>query len=346
MKKITALMTIIAIAFCGCSEKESSSQISSTPASRDVFAMDTYMNLKAYGGENTETALDEAVERISELEGLLSVTDENSDIWKINHAEGADTPVSGDTLEIIDTALKVCSGTDGALDITVYPVVKEWGFTTQEYSIPDSETIEDLLKNVDYKQIGINGGCVSIPQDFLLDLGSIAKGYTSDCVMEVLKKNGIGSAVISLGGNVQTLGKKPDGSEWRIAVRNPFQSDTDMCILEVSDKAVITSGNYERFFIGEDGKAYWHIIDAKDGYPADNGLVSVTIIGESGIMCDALSTALFVSGLEGASEYWRSSDENFDMILVTDDHRMYITEGIEESFTNSCDMTPEVIRNE
>lgn len=346
MKKITALLIIIAMTLCGCSDKEGDSQISSTPASRDVFAMDTYMNLKAYGGENAETALDEAAERISELESMLSVTDENSDIWKINHAEGGKVSINGDTLEIIDTAIDIGGRTDGALDITVYPVLREWGFTTQEYSIPNKEILETLLKNVDYRQIETGDGWVSIPQDFQIDLGALAKGYTGDRVMEIMRENGIGSAIINLGGNVQTLGKKPDGSEWKVAVRNPFQSDTDMCILEVSDKAVITSGNYERYFIGDDGTAYWHIIDAKDGYPADNGLVSVTIIGESGIMCDALSTALFVSGLDGAEEYWRSSDEPFDMILVTDDQRIFISEGIEESFRNNCDMPLEVIRNE
>ena len=346
MKKITALLIIIAMTFCGCSGKESKPQTSGAPVSRDVFAMDTYMNLKAYGGENAEMALDEAVERISELESMLSVTDENSDIWKVNHAEGGKVSINGDTLGIINTAVEIGGRTDGALDITVYPVLREWGFTIQEYSIPEKETLEALLQNVDYRQIETVDGCVSIPQGFQLDLGALAKGYTGDCVMEIMRENGIGSAIINLGGNVQTLGKKPDGSQWKVAVKNPFMPEADMCIIEISDKAVITSGNYERYFIGDDGKTYWHIIDAEDGYPADNGLVSVTIIGESGIMCDALSTALFVSGLDGAEEYWRSSGEPFDMILVTDDCKLYITEGLEENFVNNCDMTLGVIRNE
>lgn len=345
MKKIAVLFAIITITLCGCSKKETDTPVSSTSVSCDVFAMDTYMNLKAYGGDDAEAALDEAVNRISELESLLSVTDENSDVWKIDHAGGDTVSVNGDTLEIINTAIRVGNQTNGALDITVYPILKEWGFTTQQYKIPEEETLNALLENVDYRQIETGDGCVRIPEDFQIDLGALAKGYTSDQVMEILKENGIKSAVINLGGNVQTLGKKPDGSLWNIAVKNPFQTDTDMCIVATADKAVITSGNYERYFIGEDGNAYWHIIDAKDGYPADNGLVSVTIIGDNGLTCDALSTALFVAGLDEAEEYWKNNGD-FDMILVTDDKKMYITEGIEDCFTSTSDMTVVIVRNE
>lgn len=345
MKKITALLSIIAIIFCGCSNNGSDSQISSTPVSCDIFAMDTYMNLKAYGGDNAKAALDEASDRISELEALLSVTDENSDIWKLNHANGGKVSVNDDTLEIINTAVQIGGQSNGALDITVYPIVKQWGFTTGEYKIPDSNTLGALLENVDYQKINIDGNNVSIPANYQIDLGALAKGYTGDKVMEIFRSNGVESAIISLGGNVQTLGTKPDGSLWSVAVINPFMSDENMCIIQISDKAVITSGNYERYFIGEDGNAYWHIIDAKDGYPADNGLVSVTIIGDCGLMCDALSTALFVAGLDGAEEYWKNNTD-FDMILVTDDQKIYITEGIEDHFTSTCDMALEVIRNE
>ena len=123
---------------------------------------------------------------------------------------------------------------------------------------------------------------------------------------------------------------------------DPFQPDTDMCIIETDGKAVITSGNYERFFIGEDGKKYWHIMDPADGCPADNGLVSVTVIGESGLTCDSLSTALFVAGKDKATEYWRSH-RDIDLILVTDNGSIYYTEGIADAFQNISGMPAEVI---
>ena len=327
---------------CSCSTEQE--QTDNTSETRDIFAMDTYMNLKVYGN-NSKSVLEKASLKITELEKLLSVTDESSDIWKINHADGQKTSVSSDTLEIIETAVNIGYQTDGALDITVYPILKEWGFTTGEYKIPDSNTIGNLLKNIDYQKIETGDGYVKIPQDFQIDSGALAKGYTSDSIIEIFRENGVKSAIVNLGGNVQTLGTKPDGSLWNVAVKNPFQPDSEMCILSVSDKAVITSGNYERYFTGDDGQNYWHIIDSDDGCPADNGLVSVTITGESGLICDALSTALFVAGTENAVEYWRKN-RDFDMILVTDEGKLLVTENIEKNLKVICNMPTEVIRCE
>jgi thiamine biosynthesis lipoprotein len=341
MKKIIPLFAFIILCGCSSSAKDESSVSS---AERDVFAMDTYMNLKVYDG-NCESALDEAENEISRLESLFSVTDENSDVWRINHSDGNYVDVDENTAELIEKALNIGNKTDGSLDITIYPVLREWGFTTGEYKIPDSDVLDSLLDNVDYKRVSVNGDSVCIPQNFQIDLGSAAKGYTSDRLIEIFKENDVTSAIVNLGGNVQTLGTKKDGSLWNVAVKNPFQPDSEMCIVSVENKAVITSGNYERYFTGEDGNNYWHIIDPYDGYPADNGLVSVTIIGESGVECDTLSTALFVAGLDKAAEYWRQ-EQNFDMILVTDDGRLFVTEGIEENVKVICSMTAEVIRDE
>lgn len=327
---------------CSCSQK--TEQVSNISKTRDIFSMDTYMNLKTYG-KDTFSSLDEAEKEIINLEKILSVTNENSDIWNVNHSNGKYTSVNDDTLKIIEKAVEIGNQTDGALDITVYPLVKEWGFTTGDYKIPDEKTIENLLENVDFRCIETNGNSVKIPVDFQIDTGSLAKGYTGDKVMDIFRKNGIESAIINLGGNVQTLGTKPDGSMWKVAVKNPFQPDTEMCILSVADKAVITSGNYERCFTGDDGLNYWHIIDPEDGKPADNNLVSVTITGGNGIECDALSTALFVAGKEKSIEYWQKND-NFDMILVTDDRNVIITDGIEKNIEMLSDMNTEVIKHE
>lgn len=342
--KIPAFMTAFIIFLTGCGEKNEKAENPSGKQERGIFAMDTYMNLTAYG-ENAGTALDKASEKITELESVLSVTSENSDIWSINNSGGNPVEVSDDTAEIISKALEYGNLTDGSLDITIYPVLKEWGFTTGDYKVPDSETIEKLLENVDYNNILLNNNTVSVPENYQFDLGALAKGYTGDKVIEEFRNNGVESAIISLGGNVQALGLKPDGSKWKVAVRNPFAPETDMCILEIDGMAVITSGNYERFFTADDGKDYCHIIDSSDGFPAENGLVSVTVTGESGIMCDALSTSLFIMGTDGAEAYWKKHG-GFDMILVTDDGRIIYTDGLADDFKNISGMPAEVISRE
>ena len=307
----------------------------------DVFAMDTYMNLKAYTYDG-EQALKEAEARINELENELSSTLETSDVWKVNHSDGKEILVSDDTAFLIEKALEMGRITNGDLDISIYPVLKEWGFTTEEYHVPKKNKLNDLLKNVDYSKIRLKDKNVSIPEDAEIDLGALAKGYTGDEIMNIFKTHDIESAIISLGGNVQALGSKPDGSDWKVAVRDPFNPVTDMCIVEIHDKAVITSGNYERFFTDDDGTKYWHIIDPSDGYPAANGFVSVTVIGENGLICDNLSTALFVAGTKGyigiIKEY-----PDYDFIFVTDEKKLYYTNGIEEKFQNISSMNAEVI---
>lgn len=335
------LSIFMIVLFNGCSKKYEVPLDNNSPHTRDVFAMDTYMSLKAYG-DNADTALSLAEKRITELEKELSVTDINSDVYVVNHADGKTVKICDDSAEIINKALEIGNKTDGCLDITLYPVVREWGFTTGEYKIPEADKLSELLKYVDFINIELNGNEITLPNNTEIDLGALAKGYTSDEVLRIMKENGVESAIVSLGGNVQALGSKPDGTDWKVGVRNPFAPDTDMCILEISDKAIITSGNYERYFIGDDGKKYWHIIDSKDGFPADNGLVSVTIIGESGLECDAYSTAMFVAGTDSAIEFYREN-KSFDMILVTDDARIYYTQGLADSFTNISNMQAEEI---
>ncbi|MBR4627128.1 MAG: FAD:protein FMN transferase [Ruminococcus sp.] len=336
---LCAAMLLPFTAGCG---KSSGSGNDSPPEvfSRTVFAMDTYMNIKCYGGG--EAALDAAEERIHSLENTLSVTVENSDVSRLNSSNGNPVEVSPDTAMIIRTAIAVGGKTGGALDITAYPLVRAWGFTTGDYKIPPQSDITELLKNVDYRRITVDGTSASIGDGQSVDLGALAKGYTGDEVVRVLIENGAESGIISLGGNVQSFGTKPGAEHWSVAVRDPFEPEGDMCILDIDEKAVITSGNYERCFTGEDGKSYWHIIDPEDGYPADNGIVSATIIGDEGLACDALSTAMFVAGLDKASEIWRS-DPYFDMILVTDDGRIFYTNGLEGSFRNISSMSAEVI---
>lgn len=348
---ISLILALTCITFCGCSQTSteiseqggsSAVQSDNSPKTRDVFAMDTYMTLKAYG-ENAAQALEDAENEIVRLENILSVTKDDSDISRINNSHGTPQEVCDDTINIINAAAEYGNSTDGALDITIYPVLKLWGFTTGEYKIPTQDEIDNLLENVDYSRVAVNGNEVSLPENFSIDLGALAKGYTGDKIMEKLRSDGIKSAIISLGGNVQALGLKPDGSQWKVSVRNPFAPDTDMCVVSIDGKAVITSGNYERYFQGDDGNLYWHIIDPADGFPADSGIVSATVIGDNGLMCDSLSTSLFIMGRERAENYYRENG-GFDMILVTDDGRIFYTGGIADSFENISNMPAEIIK--
>lgn len=309
-------------------------------AERSVFAMNTYMTLTVYG-ENGETALEAAEERIHAVEALWSVTDAASDIYRANHSGGQTVSVHEETANLLSFALDMAQKTGGALDPTIYPVLTAWGFTTDSKQVPTQEQIAEQLPQVDYSRIRLEGTSLTVPAGMQLDLGAVGKGYAADVVTDVLKAHGIESAVLSLGGNIQTIGSRPDGSQWRIGIRAPWE-DGNLGVLETSDAAVVTSGGYENYFEDADGHIYWHILDPATGYPADSGLQSVTIIGKEGRLCDALSTALFVMGAEKAEAYWRENG-GFDMLLVTEENEILLTEGIADSFTLSGGRT-ETIR--
>ena len=297
------------------------------PLERTFFAMDTVMTLRLYqGGDGS--LLDRAEARVRELEAQWSVTEENSEICALNR--GGRAELSPETAELLGAALDMCRRTDGALDISTYPVLRAWGFTTGEYSVPGGEAIAALLPLVDYGRVALEAGAAALPPGMEIDLGSVAKGYTGDALAALLKQGGADSALLDLGGNIQAVGSKPDGSPWRVAIRDPA-GDGNIGVVEVADQAVVTSGGYERYF-EEDGVRYWHIIDPKTGAPARSGLASVTVVGESGLLCDGLSTALFVMGREGALEHWRQH-RDFEAVLVSEDGSVTITAGLEERFT-------------
>ncbi len=312
--------------------------LTSCSGNKTFFAMDTCMTITVYGG-NTESVLEQAEERVKELEKLWSVTDENSEIYAINHSNGENVHVSPETAEILDFSLDISEITDGALDCTMYPVLTEWGFTTDNYKIstdekrkiPTDEKISELLENIGYEKIDLNENNVTVPKNMQIDLGAVGKGYTGDLLVDLLQENGIESALLDLGGNIQTIGTKPDGTDWKLGLRSPFDEGS-FATLEISDCAVITSGGYERYFVGEDDETYWHILDPATGKPAHSGLVSVTIVGKEGRLCDALSTSLFVMGLDKATELWKQRDD-FEMVLVTEEDEIYLTEGLEENFS-------------
>lgn len=324
-KKLAAFLLAGVLTGCSAPAKEMQQ-----PVERSLFAMNTYMTFTVYG-EDAQAALQEAEECIQQVEGLWSVTDKDSEIYQANHSGGQPVTVSEETAEIISFALEMAQRTGGALDPTIYPVLTAWGFTTDSKQVPSQQQIAQLLEQVGYDRIQLNGSELTVPDGMELDLGAVGKGYTADLVTEILRRHGVSSALISLGGNIQAIGSRPDGSDWRLGIRAPWESG-NLGVLTVSDAAVVTSGGYENYFDDEQGNIYWHILDPSTGYPADSGLQSVTIVGREGKMCDALSTALFVMGAQSAEQYWRENG-GFEMLLVTDSGEILITEGIAEDFT-------------
>ena len=313
---------------CGGEQKVSSQ-------SSQVFAMDTVMLLTVYG-DQAQQGLDQAEQTIQKLEKLWSATDENSEIWALNHSGGNWVELSEDTREILSRGLELCALTDGALDITAYSAVQAWGFPTGVYRVPDEAELERLVGTIDYTQLELDEqtGQARLPEDMSLDLGAVAKGRLGEVLSQDLKELGVTSALLELGGNIQTVGTKPDGSRWRVGIQDPnSQEGGYLAIVEVADQAVVTSGDYQRYF-EQDGQTYCHIMDPATAAPADSGADSVSIVGSDGTVCDALSTALFVMGEEKGAQFWKDHPEmDFEAIFVSQDGSIAVTEGLEEHFT-------------
>lgn len=324
-KAICAIITVIPLLLgFGCVKS------GSVYYSKTFFAMDTVMEITIYN-EREERANELFLicyDEILRQENLFSVSIAASDISKVNASGGESVTLSPETVSLIEKAVSVSELTGGAFDITVYPAVKLWGFYGSEYNVPNREEIADVLVFIGYKNIGFTGG-VKIREGMGLDLGGIAKGYLGDSLKSLLEKNGVKSAVISLGGNITLVGDKPDKKPWNVAVRSPFSQDEYICSLSVSGGyCVVTSGAYERYF-EKDGKTYHHILDPKTCCPAQSDLASVTVIGEDGGLCDALSTALFVMGSEKALAFL-SEREDLLYVLALEDGEIIMSEAIKE----------------
>ena len=334
-RQFLAVLLLLLTALSGCGRTNLEAQ----EAENSFFAMNTYMTFTAYG-EQAEDALADARARVEEVEALWSVTDEGSEIYRANHSGGEPVNVSEETAELVSFALEMAEKTDGALEPTIYPVLRAWGFTTDTKQVPSQEEIDALLEDVGHEKITLDGTLLTVPEGMELDLGAVGKGYAGDLAAEAVRARGIECAILSLGGNIQAVGSRPDGTNWRVGLRSPWEDGT-LGVLRVSDQAVVTSGGYENYFEDEDGNVYWHILDPETGYPAKSGLLSVTIICPQGRMGDALSTALFVMGPQKAEEYWRENGD-FEMILVTEEGEILITEGVADHFTLSEGRTEEI----
>ena len=307
------------------------------------------MDLTAYG-KKADDGISAAISIINSMDTLLDPENERSKTYEINHAMGGSVVVNEQIAKMLRTAQTVYERSDGALDLTTYPLSKLWGFIDQNYRVPSDAEIERLLPCVDMSKVQLSStddsanSLVTMPADMSLSFGAVAKGCASDYAIQAMRAAGVTSGVVSLGGNVQTLGKKPDGSDWNIAIQDPNDTGSYLGYLTVGETAVITSGSYQRYFVGPDGMKYHHIIDPSTGRPADNDLVSVTIVCPDGTLADALSTAMFVLGENAALKYWRENG-GFEMIMINKDNEIMCTTGLIEVFTltNRTDYTLKMV---
>ena len=326
MIKILISMLTALILCVGC--------VSSTPDEEkyttDVFAMDTVMNITAYG-PYAEDAVHTAINEIIRIENLFSTNITTSEIAMLNKHKTQS--VSPETFALLETSIQLYEETNSAFNIAIFPIVKAWGFTTDSYQIPSDETLLELLPHTKVSDILLDSELfrVTLAPKMELGLGGIVKGYTSERIMELFKEHGITSGIVNLGGNVQVLGTKPDGSLWNIGIQDPLSPSSYIGFVSVQDKAVITSGPYERNF-KENGTIYHHLIAPTTGRPAENTLASLTIISDNGTCADAF-TKLFVLGLDDTIAYWQTHQDEFDMILATTENTIYITKNLQGHFT-------------
>ena len=312
-------LLIVSLLLTGCVSAPS-------PHEQRFLAMDTYMHFTVYGND---TAGRQAQDEILSLERLLSVTDEASEVYAINHRTKSTCELSPELTALLEQALILARQTDGTFDPTVYPVVRAWGFTAGTYQVPEQDKLAALLPLVDHKKANLDGNTLTLPDAVQLDFGGIAKGWAGDRAAQLLRGMGVTSAILWLGGNIHTIGTKPDGSLWNIGIEDP-DTGGNLGTVAVADLAVVTSGSYQRFFTAN-GQTYHHIIDPATGCPANSGLTSVTVVGKHGARCDALSTALFVMGLEQGAQFWREH-RDFEAIFVGEDGSIAITAGLEGKF--------------
>ncbi len=289
-------------------------------------AMDTNVTVTVYGGDSSAVA-DGCLELLYNLEAEFSVTASGSKLYRLN--QGDTVKDEGHFYTVCGLANEINLLTDGAYDPCVYPIVKLWGFTTGEYKVPDKDELSAALKLVKESDISFTENGISISGGGMADLGGIAKGYAAEVLKSYIKESGAESAVISLGGNILTVGVKPDGTRWNIGISSPKNNGKLLGTLKVEECAVVTSGSYLRNF-EQDGKIYHHIIDPASGMPADNGLVSVTVVADDSALADGLSTAFFVMGIEKSMAL--AKEVGAETIFVTESE-IYVSDGLKEKFT-------------
>lgn len=336
MKQLKFRTRILAMILClvmmfslaACSETKESQ--------RQVFAMDTVMNLIAYGPK-AESGLSAAESVIRSMDAMLDPDLETSTTYAINNANGSNVSISGQVAKMLSTADVVYRQSNGALDLSIFPVIQRWGFHNGRYYVPTPEELASDLSMRCFDSMVLTSFpssgsyAVSFPAGAQLSFAAVGKGNASENAISAMRNVGVTSGIVSMGGNVQTLGVKPDGTNWNIAVQDPNNPSTYLGVISVGETAVVTSGAYQRYFT-QNSKTYHHLINPESGNPINNTLSSVTIICEDGTMADCLSTAMFILGESKSLNYWRTYG-GFEMILINKDKHITCTKGLIEKFT-------------
>lgn len=292
---------------------------------KSFYRFGTVVNLRFYDKDGSAAA----DRLLQDLELLWDATAPESELskWNADHT----SPLSEKTLHLIQQSIEISQITNGAFDMTLLPISRLWGFQEGVHAVPKNETVESVLEKCGYEKLSIKEGSIIAPEEVLLDLGAVAKGYAADLIADELKKDGCKACVISLGGNIRTVGRKPDGSKWSIAIRDPKDTASYVGTLHFyGERSIVTSGSYQQFF-EDNGRKYCHIIDPKTGFPVLSELSSVTVICSDGLKADAYSTALFVMGRDKAIDFYKNTSD-FEMILVYEDGSVEISEGIASEF--------------
>ncbi len=297
MKRAFLIILALCLLLSGCSGRY--------VAEDTVFMMDTVMQLQIWAdaAKDAEAALGAVNGILDALEQDWSVTDPDSCISRLNRGEAVE--LTPEQSALLEQARQLSARTNGAFDPKLGGVIGLWGFYDDAYRIPTADEI------------------AAAPEKW--DLGALVKGYAGDLAVERLEQLDADRAILNLGGNIQTYGEKPDGTPWQIGIQNPDGGGYIGTLSIRGTAAVVTSGDYQRYF-EKDGVRYHHIIDPQTGMPADSGLTSVTVICSSGMLADALSTALFVMGLEQAAEFWKQSND-FEAVFLCTDGKIYATAG-------------------
>lgn len=321
IKTLSAVLTASALLLTGCSGAKSSTQTDQDLTYTDML-FDTVIKIQILDPAD-ESILDGLKKLCEKYDTMFSATNTDSELYKLNHANGQPFTVSSETANLIQEGIHYSELSGGAFDLTIEPVSALWDFKADKPTVPSSDAIAQAVSHVDYTKVDIQDNTVTLEDpEAGIDLGAIAKGYIADQVKTYLKKQGIKHAIINLGGNVDVIGTKPDGSKYNIGIQKPFdESGEAITSVQLKGQTVVTSGIYERYF-KKNGKLYHHILDPRTGYPCENNLYSVSIITDSSTKADALSTTCFLLGYEKGMELIQSMD-GVEAIFITDDEKVH-----------------------
>ncbi len=324
-------------------ESSASTKILKDPYSDEQFLLGTYVRIRVYD-EGKESALKPAFDRVKELGDKITINQKGSEIDEVNEQAGIKpVKVSDDVYTLVKRAYEYSQDSQGGFDMAIGAITQLWRIGFDDARKPSQEEIDQALKLVDYHKIELNDKEKTVylkEKGMIIDLGAIAKGYITDEVVKVLKKQGVTTAIVDLGGNVYVLGHSPRGEnqDWTVGIQDPNMARGSVLgSIKERNKTLVTSGIYERY-LEVDGKKYHHLFDPKTGYPFDNDIASVTIITDKSIDGDGLSTAVFSMGVKKGLEYVESELNNgTEAIFVTKDDKVYVTDPIKDTFKLSED---------